>query len=92
MSKTTLEEQSNDLAKIRGWIARALENAPSKEIQDALFEAQQAVGFSLLHLERVEYLTREGSKRAPLEPFEKSSFWQSPLWQSPLWSQPQTDA
>ncbi len=87
MGKTTLEEQSNDLAKIRGWIAKALEKAPDKEIQDALFEAQQAVGFYLLHLERVEYLTREGSKRTPLERFDNSSFWQSPLW-----SQPQTDA
>jgi hypothetical protein len=56
MNKVTLEEQSNQLAKIRGWIAKVLrEETDSKEVQDSLFEAQQAIGFALLHLERVEY-------------------------------------
>ena len=65
MSKTTLEEQANNLANIRAWIAKALRHAPDEETQDALFEAQQAIGFSLLCLERVEYRT---SKDCPERP------------------------
>jgi ABC-type cobalt transport system substrate-binding protein len=76
MSKTTLEEQSKNLAKIRVWIAEALWDAPDKETQDTLFEAQQAIGFSLLCLERVEYLTRKNrSERKQMEPGDYSSLW-----------------
>ena len=76
MSKTTLEEQSKNLAKIRVWIAEELWDAPDKETQDTLFEAQQAIGFSLLCLERVEYRTRKDrAERRQLEPGDYSALW-----------------
>jgi ABC-type cobalt transport system substrate-binding protein len=76
MNQATLEEQSNQLVKIRGWISKELWNAPDKEIQDTLFEAQQAIGFSLLCLERVEYRASKGrSERPQMEAGDYSSLW-----------------
>jgi hypothetical protein len=76
MSKTTLEEQSNNLASIRAWIAKALRDAPNKETQDALFNAQQAIGLSLLYLERVEYRTsKDFPERRQMEVGDYSSLW-----------------
>jgi len=77
MSKTTLEEQSNNLARIRAWIAKAVWEAPDKETQDTLFNAQQAIGFSLLFLERVEYKTNKNlSERQQREPGDYSHLWE----------------
>jgi hypothetical protein len=76
MSKTTLEEQSNNLVKIRAWIAKVLWDVPDKETQDTLFEAQQAIGFALLCLERVEYrASKDLSERKQMEPGDYSSLW-----------------
>ena len=76
MNQTTLEEQSNQLVKIRGWISKELWNAPDKETQDTLFEAQQAIGFSLLCLERVEYRTsKDFPERRQVDVGVYSSLW-----------------
>jgi hypothetical protein len=54
---TILEEQRIKLLKIRGWITDQLPLATDREIRDYLFEARQAIGFAMIHLERVEYRT-----------------------------------
>ena len=56
MSKM-LKEQWIELAKIRSWITDQLPAETDREIRDYLFEARQAIGFAMLHLERVEYRT-----------------------------------
>ena len=56
MSKT-LKDQWIELAKIRAWITNQLPPEADREVRDYLFEALQAIGFAMLHLERVEYRT-----------------------------------
>jgi len=58
MSKT-LKGQWIELSKIRGWIFDQLPAETDREIRDYLFEARQAIGFAMIHLERVEYRTSE---------------------------------
>jgi hypothetical protein len=53
----TLKEQRIALANIQSWITDQVLTATDKEVRDYLFEARQAIGFSLLHLARVEYRT-----------------------------------
>ena len=53
----TLEERWIELSKIRAWIADQLLAETHREVRDSLFEARQAIGFAMLHLERVEYRT-----------------------------------
>jgi len=53
----TLKEQWIELAKIRASITDQLPAETDREVRDYLFEARQAIGFALLHLERVEYRT-----------------------------------
>jgi hypothetical protein len=57
MNKTPLEEKWDELVKIRAWITDQLPGHAEGEIRDYLFEARQAIGFAMLHLERVEYRT-----------------------------------
>ena len=54
---TTFKGQWIELAKIRSWITDQLPAETDREIKDYLFEARQAIGFAMLHLERVEYRT-----------------------------------
>jgi len=54
---TILEEQWIQLCKIRGWITDQLPSVTDRELRDYLFEARQAIGFALIHLERVDYRT-----------------------------------
>jgi len=54
---TTLKGQWIELAKIRNWLTDQLPAETDREIRDYLFEARQAIGFAMLHLERVEYRT-----------------------------------
>jgi len=56
MSKM-LKEQWIELANIRSWITDQLPAETDREIRDYLFEARQAIGFAMIHLERVEYRT-----------------------------------
>ena len=51
----TLKGQWIELAKIRAWITDQLLPETDREVRDYLFEARQAIGFAMLHLERVEY-------------------------------------
>jgi len=53
----TLREKWIELAEIRVWITDQLPVKTDREVGDALFEARQAIGFAMLHLERVEYRT-----------------------------------
>jgi hypothetical protein len=53
----TIKEQWIELAKIRSWITVQLPEETHMEVRDYLFEARQAIGFAMLHLERVEYRT-----------------------------------
>ena len=53
----TLKEQWIELAKIRGWTAERISAATDEDIRNSLFEARQAIGFAMLHLERVVYRT-----------------------------------
>ena len=56
MSKT-LKQQWIELTKIRIWITGQLPGETDKQVRDSLFEARQAIGSALLHLERVNYRT-----------------------------------
>jgi hypothetical protein len=56
MSKA-LRERWTELAKIRGWVSDQIPGETDEEIRNSLFEARQAIGFAMLHLERVEYRT-----------------------------------
>ena len=53
----TLKEQWIELAKIRAWITDQLPAETVREMRDDFFEARQAIGTAMLHLERVEYRT-----------------------------------
>jgi hypothetical protein len=53
----TLKEQWIELAKMRAWVTDQLPAETDREVRDCLFEARQAIGFAMLHLERVEYRT-----------------------------------
>lgn len=55
--KKTLKEQWIELAKIRGWVTDKLPAETEGQVRDALFEVQQAIGFAMLHLERVDFKT-----------------------------------
>jgi tRNA G37 N-methylase TrmD len=54
---TILEEQRIQLLNIRGWITDQLPSVIDNETRNYLFEARQAIGFAMLHLERVDYRT-----------------------------------
>jgi hypothetical protein len=60
MSKT-YEGQRRELANIRAWITDQIAGETDRETRDYLFEARQAIGFALLHLDRVDYRTIEYS-------------------------------
>jgi len=53
----TLQGNWIELAKIRAWITDQLPAETDKEVRDSLFEARQAIGFAMVHLERVEFRT-----------------------------------
>jgi len=53
----TVKEQWIELAKIRAWITDQLPAATGRDVWDDFFEARQAIGSAMLHLERVEYRT-----------------------------------
>jgi len=53
----TVKEQWIELAKIRAWISDQLPAETVREVRDEFFEARQAIGSAMLHLERVEYKT-----------------------------------
>jgi hypothetical protein len=55
--KTEIGQKRVELANIRNWMTDQLLLETDRETRDYLFEARQAIGFSLLHLERVEYRT-----------------------------------
>jgi len=44
-----------ELSHIRAWITDQLPAETDREVRNCLFEARQAIGFAMLHLERVEY-------------------------------------
>jgi hypothetical protein len=46
-----------ELSQIRAWITDQLPAETDREVRDSLFEAREAIGFAMLHLERVEYQT-----------------------------------
>ena len=52
-----LQEKWIELAEIRSWITNQLPPETDREVRDSLFEARQAIGAAMLHLERVEYRT-----------------------------------
>jgi hypothetical protein len=55
MAAHTIKQQWVKLNEMRAWIASRL--CDGTDITDnALFDAQQAIGFAMLHLERAEYL------------------------------------
>jgi hypothetical protein len=53
----TLKAQIIELVKTRGWLVDKLPAESNEEIRNYLFEAQHAIGFALLQLERVEFRT-----------------------------------
>ena len=46
-----------ELSHIRAWITDQLPAETDREVRDCLFGAREAIGFAMLHLERVEYRT-----------------------------------
>ncbi|MEG4335429.1 hypothetical protein QUB40_26350 [Microcoleus sp. AT9_A2] len=55
MEEETLKQQWIKLNSVRAWIANRLCNG-SDITDNAMFEAQQAIGFAMLHIEKAEYL------------------------------------
>ncbi len=47
----------NELSHTRAWISEQLSAETDNRVRDALFEAREAIGWALLHLERVDYRT-----------------------------------
>jgi hypothetical protein len=56
MTKSVVDKWS-ELQRIRNWITDQLSAETDSEVRDSLFKARQAIGASLLHLEKVHYLT-----------------------------------
>jgi hypothetical protein len=56
MTKAVVEKWQ-DLCRIRSWIINQLSAETDSEVRNSLFKAQQAIGASLLPLEKVHYLT-----------------------------------
>jgi hypothetical protein len=50
-----------ELYHIRAWITEQISAETDREVRDSLFEARQAIGVAMLHLERVEYRTSGNS-------------------------------
>jgi len=59
MEGQTIKQQWVKLASVRAWIANRL--GDESDVDNALFDAQQAIGFAMLHLERAEYLASRPS-------------------------------
>jgi len=57
MDNKPVIERCIELGKIRSWISEELSAETDRAVRDCLFEARQAIGFAMLHLERVEYRT-----------------------------------
>ena len=57
MEEQTLKQQWVKLLGVRTWIANRLGDG-SDITDNALFEAQQAIGYALLSLEKAEYLAQ----------------------------------
>jgi len=77
MSQTVKEQEVKEqviaLAKIRAWATDQIIAETDKEVRDYLFETRQAIGFALLHLQRVEYLAisiSENQVESPPSPSE----------------------
>jgi len=66
MEEYTIKQQWVTLNGMRAWIASRL--CDGTDITDnALFDAQQAIGFAMLHLERAEYLARRPTVNPTLD-------------------------
>jgi hypothetical protein len=52
-----VKEEWIELCKIRIRITNQLPAVTDRAVRDSLFEARQAIGSAMLHLERVEYMT-----------------------------------
>ena len=57
MNNKPVVERWIELSRIRAWTAENLSAETDRKVRDSLFKAQQAIGFAMLHLERVEYQT-----------------------------------
>jgi len=55
MEEPTILQQWVKLNAVRSWIANRLGDG-SDITDNAMFDAQQAIGFAMLHLERADYL------------------------------------
>jgi hypothetical protein len=55
MEEQTIRQQWVKLNGVRAWIANRFGDG-NDIADDAMFDAQQAIGFAMLHLERAEYL------------------------------------
>jgi hypothetical protein len=50
----TLEHQCTELAKIREWLVHKVRAESNENLHYCFFEAQHAIGFALLQLQRAE--------------------------------------
>jgi hypothetical protein len=55
--KRTLKEQWIELAKMRGWVSDKIPAETEGRVKEALFEAQQSLGYAMLQLERIDFYT-----------------------------------
>ena len=66
MEEQTIKQQWVKLHTVRAWIAKRL--CDGSDITDnAMFEAQQAIGFAMLHLEKVEYLASKPTVNSTID-------------------------
>jgi len=66
MEEKSIKQQWAKLIAVRAWIANRLGNGG--DITDnAMFEAQQAIGFAMLHLERAEYLANRPTVNSTID-------------------------
>ena len=66
MEEQTIKQQGVKLNAVRAWIGNRF--CDGSDITDnAMFEAQQAIGFAMLHLERAEYLANRPTVNSTID-------------------------
>ena len=53
----TLEHQCTELAKIREWLVHKVRAESNENLHHCFFEAQHAIGFAILQLQRADLST-----------------------------------
>ncbi|WP_333134868.1 hypothetical protein [Microcoleus sp. Pol11C2] len=56
-SKETLLQQHAKLSDVRQWLMAKIRDTDDEQSRAALFEAMKAIGFALIYVEEVEFLS-----------------------------------